>query len=101
VEAVFQGLTAGDATGDHQVNMTDFGAIARNWGQSGKAWSDGDFNGDGVVDTVDFGIMARNWGWTLPPAIPTLSETPIPEPATLLLLALGGLVLVRRRLATT
>ena len=93
----FQGAMAGDATGDNKVDSGDFGAIARNWEQSGKTWYDGDFNGDGVVDNTDFGAVARNWGSTgLAPSAAPL-DAPIPEPATLVMLALSGLSLIRRR----
>jgi hypothetical protein len=52
------------------------------------------------VDTTDFGSVARNWGSSgLAPSAAPPDDAPLPEPATLLLLALGGLVLVRRRLA--
>jgi len=93
----FQGAMAGDATGDNKVDSGDFGAIARNWEQSGKTWYDGDFNGDGTVDGTDFGMLARNWGLTgLAPSAAPL-DAPIPEPATLVMLALSGLSLIRRR----
>jgi hypothetical protein len=93
----FQGAMAGDATADNTVDGTDFGSLARNYGQSGKIWTDGDFNGDGVVDGTDFGALARNWGLTglSPEAAPL--DAPIPEPATLMLLAAGGLSLIRRK----
>ena len=94
----FQGAMAGDATGDNKVDDSDFGAIARNWEQSGKTWYDGDFNGDGTVDGTDFGMLARNWGLTgLAPSAAPLDDASIPEPATLAMLALGGLSLIRRR----
>jgi len=96
--ATFQGAMAGDATGDNKVDDSDFGAIARNWEQSGKTWYDGDFNGDGTVDSTDFGAVARNWGSTgLAPSAAPL-DAPIPEPATVFLLA-SGLLLLRRRSA--
>jgi len=94
--AVFQGAMAGDATCDNKVDSGDFGAIARNWMQSGKIWTDGDFNGDGTVDSTDFGSVARHWGSTglAPGAAPP--EEPIPEPATLTLLAALAVSLPKR-----
>jgi len=49
------------------------------------------------VDGTDFGALARNWGLTglSPEAAPL--DAPIPEPATLMLLAAGGLALIRRK----
>ena len=94
----FQGAMAGDATGDNKVDSSDFGAIARNWMQSGKGWTDGDFSGDGTVDSTDFGALARNWGKTgLAPSAAPPEDAPLPEPATLALLSLGGLAILRRK----
>ena len=53
-----------------------------------------DFNGDGRVDLADFAIMRANFGFGVPSA-PEYGAT-IPEPATLTLLALGGLAMLRR-----
>ena len=55
-------------------------------------WIHGDFNADGVIDYIDLGLLATNYGHG------TGSATPIPEPATLALLALGGIASLRRRL---
>ena len=82
----------GDATGDVSVDDTDFGAIARNWMQSGRTWADGDFTGDGVVNGDDFSALARFWGFGQAPS----SSASIPEPATIVLLAGGSLLWLRR-----
>jgi len=65
------------------------------WQNSGAGigWAQGDYNGDGVVDFLDFQILLNYWnpsGWNFAP-----SQTP--EPATLSLLVLGAVGLVRRR----
>ncbi len=93
---MFQGLTAGDANGDHAVNAGDLALIGGNWMKgagkpfhgdcnlddvvnagdlalmggnwmgSGKTWAEGDFNGDGKVDAGDLALMGGNWMKHLP-----------------------------------
>ena len=87
---------AGDANNDGKVNVGDLGILAGNWGQTdifGKEWAQGDFNGDDVVNVGDLGILAGAWNWIGTPA----SSTRVPEPASLTLLVLGGLAMLRRR----
>ena len=93
----FQGLTAGDANGDHKVDGGDLALMGGAWMQSGKAWGAGNFNADpnGMVDGGDLALMGGNWMWTLPSPGP--GSAPLPEPATLALLSLGGMAMIRRR----
>jgi hypothetical protein len=62
---------------------------------AGWCWGDGDFNGDGLVNWQDIQMILDHgqYGEGLGPALLAL----VPEPATLGLLALGGLALLRRR----
>jgi hypothetical protein len=77
----------GDINGDGLVDVADYNIWAANVGKTGATWSQGDLNGDGLVDVADYNIWAANVGKT----------ASTPEPATLSLLALGGMALLRRR----
>ncbi|MEM7682230.1 MAG: dockerin type I domain-containing protein [Planctomycetota bacterium] len=84
----------GDANGDGSVDLLDFDVLAGNFGAGpgfGGGISGGDFNGDGNVDLLDFDILAGNFGASSPGSVP--------EPASVLLLTAGALVLGRRRRA--
>lgn len=76
---------AGDANMDGKVTFADYVILANNFGQTGT-WTEGDFNGDGEVTFADYIQLANNFG-----------QSNAPEPATLALLAAGGLLIGRRR----
>jgi len=85
-------LLGGDATLDGAVTAGDLAILAANYGAASAAsWRAGDFNRDGAVTAGDLAILAANYGSVAaPPAV-------TPEPATLGLLVLGVLGLLRRR----
>jgi hypothetical protein len=94
-----------DFNGDGYVNVIELGILATNYdrswpanppgSESHEAWAAGDRNFDNRIDAVDLGILAyyyddafyyHNW----PPI------NGVPEPAILMVLALGGLALLRK-----
>ncbi len=93
-EAVFIEYIDGDVDGDRDVDLDDYYAMRDNFNKSvDVVRGDGDVNRDFVVDLEDYAIIEKeyanhNGGASLASAIP--------EPASLLMMSLGGLVLLKR-----
>ncbi|MCG8507606.1 MAG: PEP-CTERM sorting domain-containing protein, partial [Rhodospirillales bacterium] len=103
IEVILQ-TVRGDANLDAMVDGQDFSLLKANFGgQAG--WAGGDFNGDGSVDGQDFSLLKANFGFSasVTPAeiaeLEAFSTSIIPEPASLLLLSLGGTLMARPRRA--
>lgn len=82
---------AGDADGNGRTDLGDFGLLKASFGANGATWAQGDFDLDGKISLSDFGVLKENFGAT--------GAAAVPEPSTLALAALGGLLswLVGRR----
>ncbi len=81
----------GDFDADNDVDGVDFGLWQSGYPTaSGANLINGDADGDGDVDGVDFGIWQANYPTNVGGA------AIVPEPATLLVLGLGGLALLIR-----
>lgn len=81
----------GDADGDGVVDLADFDLIRGNFRKTVAAGDDGDLDFSTVVDFDDFRIWKNAFGGGGPASVP--------EPATLSMIAIGGLgVLLARRL---
>jgi hypothetical protein len=82
----------GDVNGDFVVDAADYIILKQNFGMTDAGWSDGDFNLNGTVDWDDLQLLMANFGTRSIGGAPA-----IPEPATLGLLAIGALAILRRR----
>jgi len=94
------GTVGGDIDRDGHVNTIDYGLWAIGYGgpvtdaTAIRGWADGDIDGDGESNTIDYGLWAIGYETgPVPPGAPVAA----PEPATMALLAMGALALVKRR----
>ncbi len=81
------GTEFGDFNLDGVVGILDLGLLGDNYATS-AGWALGDANGDGSVGILDLGLLGDNYGF---------DGSAIPEPATMSLLGLGAVALIRRR----
>ena len=84
----------GDWNLDGSVDLADFNTWLGGDGTGG--WAGGDGNKDGFNDLADFNV----WLTTLPPAAPVGNAVVTPEPSSLALFGVGGLLTLRRRRRT-
>ncbi len=82
----------GDANNDSMVSADDYGSVQLNFGDVGDINILGDANLDGVVSADDYGSVQLHFG-----AMAGAGYVPVPEPATLSLLVIGGFAILRRR----
>ena len=83
------GLLEGDANRDGLVSADDYASVQVHFGDTGSPGLLGDANIDGAVSADDYASVQSNFG-----AVAGMGA--VPEPATLSLLVVGGLILIRR-----
>ena len=85
----------GDFNADGKVDFADLLILAQNYGKmSGALLSQGDANADGGVGFDDLLLLAQNYGKTA--AGEPVAAAPVPEPASLSVIALAGAIMVPR-----
>jgi hypothetical protein len=86
----------GNYDGDNDVDGADFLKWQRDLGTIVVTPGDGaDGNGNGIVDAADLNIWEGTYGLDLSPL--SANSATVPEPSTLLLAGLAGVLIVRRR----
>jgi len=88
------GMLDGDTDVDWDVDTDDYNNFVAEFGGAGD-WHT-DFNEDGMVDLTDFTLMRANFGMVVDLAPTPVAPVATPEPATMILLVLDGLVALPR-----
>jgi hypothetical protein len=93
IEAVLKVVLPGDYNGDNTVDAADYVVWRKTLGQIGSGLA-ADGNGNGAIDAGDFSVWRAQFGQTVGSGSATGES--VPEPNTLVMMAMGGLTIFRR-----
>ncbi|MFP4105316.1 MAG: dockerin type I domain-containing protein [Phycisphaerae bacterium] len=91
------GVLNGDANCDGVVNLLDLAVVSTWWGRTDATWQTGDFTGDGLVGRADLEILNAHYGLRASSPEELEAMISVPEPATMLVLMMGGAILLPGR----
>lgn len=90
-------VLVGDVNADGFVGIADLNVLLGNWNQTVEVGnlSQGDLagDGDGFIGISDLNVVLGNWNAGTPPA----DGAAVPEPTSLALLGLGGMLIMHRK----
>ena len=94
---ILDDLIDADADLDGDVDYDDYAAARDGFAAGGEAvWGGGDFSLDGAYSAADYLLLKASFGRSLGAAAPPTTEAPIPEPASIAVLAVCAAALAVR-----
>jgi autotransporter-associated beta strand protein len=95
-ETLIRLTLVGDTDLNGVVNVDDYNTLRGYYGQTNATWEMGDFDYNGVVNADDYNALRAFYNQSYVASAPDAPGA-VPEPATLVLLGLGAVALLKRR----